>query len=64
MAKSWRAARGMGGVLERVPVLILTAAAILVRERGERDDEDLVGAARGARTLDEAWRALRKWSYL
>ena len=51
-------------VLERAPVPVVAAAALVVRERGERDNEDLVGAARGARTLDEARRALRKWSYL
>ena len=45
-------------------VPVVAAATRVVRERGERDHEDLVGAARGARTLDEARRALRKWSYL
>ena len=58
------ALHGLHQVLERVPVLVRAAAALVVRERGERDDEDLVGAARGPRTLDEARRALRKWSYL
>ena len=58
------ALHGLHQVLERATVLVLAAAALVVREGGERDDEHLVGAARGPRTLDEARRALRKWSYL
>ena len=56
------ALHGLHQVLERLTVPVLAAAELVVRERGERDDEHLVGAARGARTLDEARRALRKWS--
>ena len=55
------ALHGLHQVLERATVAVRAAAALVVRERGERDDEDLVGAARGPRTLDEARRALRKW---
>ena len=58
------ALHGLHQVLERVTVPVVAAAALVVRERGERDHEHLVGAARGARTLDEARRALRKWLYL
>ena len=51
-------------VLERVAVPVVATATLVVRERGECDDEDLVGAALCARPLDEARRALRKWPYL
>ena len=51
-------------ILERPPVVILAAAARVVHERGERDNEDLVGAALCAQTLDEARRALRERSNL
>ena len=58
------ALHGLHQVLERAIVAVRAAAARVERERGERDDEHLVGAARGPRTLDEARRGLRKWSYL
>ena len=41
--------------------LVLVAAALVERDRGERDREHLAGAALGARTLDEARRALWEW---
>jgi len=55
------ALHGLHEVLERVPALVLAAAALVERDRGERDREHLAGATLGARTLDEARRALWEW---